>query len=192
MCPICYYHEIAGLIQPKLSMFSTCNHWFQAPSPPLRREDKVPITVPNLATRDGWLLNVPRRWSAAYLSSTWVCTYPLPRLLCPYLWYPQSEHYWPTTTCILSPWISWLFYHFPCCLPYFLLTLVYHCLAYIPPSTGSYHPLILSYNNCCYNQSLPHTTSYFRSIGSHKLPISRLTSSSPPSSFDPDCSFLIR
>ena len=36
MCPICYYHEIAGLIQPKLSMFSTCNHWFQAPSPPVR------------------------------------------------------------------------------------------------------------------------------------------------------------
>ena len=35
MCPICYYHEIAGLIQPKLSMFSTCNHWFQAPSPPV-------------------------------------------------------------------------------------------------------------------------------------------------------------
>ena len=35
MCPICYYHEIAGLIQPKLSMFSTCNHWFQAPLPPV-------------------------------------------------------------------------------------------------------------------------------------------------------------
>ena len=35
MCPICYYHEIAGLIQPKLSMFSTCNHWFQTPSPPV-------------------------------------------------------------------------------------------------------------------------------------------------------------
>ena len=35
MCPICYYHEITGLIQPKLSMFSTCNHWFQAPSPPV-------------------------------------------------------------------------------------------------------------------------------------------------------------
>ena len=35
MCPVCYYHEIAGLIQPKLSMFSTCNHWFQAPSPPV-------------------------------------------------------------------------------------------------------------------------------------------------------------
>ena len=35
MCPICYYHEIAGLIQSKLSMFSTCNHWFQAPSPPV-------------------------------------------------------------------------------------------------------------------------------------------------------------
>ena len=34
-CPICYYHEIAGLIQPKLPMFSTCNHWFQAPSPPV-------------------------------------------------------------------------------------------------------------------------------------------------------------
>ena len=35
MCPICYYHEISGLIQPKLSMFSTCNHWFQAPLPPV-------------------------------------------------------------------------------------------------------------------------------------------------------------
>ena len=35
MCLICYYHEIAGLIQPKLPMFSTCNHWFQAPSPPV-------------------------------------------------------------------------------------------------------------------------------------------------------------
>ena len=39
MCPICYYHEIAGLIQPKLSMFSTYNHWFQAPLPPVGVED---------------------------------------------------------------------------------------------------------------------------------------------------------
>ena len=38
MCPICYYHEIAGLIQPKLSMFSTCNHWFQAPLPPVQTD----------------------------------------------------------------------------------------------------------------------------------------------------------
>ena len=47
MCPICYYHEIAGLIQPKLSMFSTCNHWFQAPSPPV----------------NGNLEDIPESWS---------------------------------------------------------------------------------------------------------------------------------
>ena len=46
MCPICYYHEIAGLIQPKLSMFSTCNHWFQAPSPPV-----FPVKDPHLKQR---------------------------------------------------------------------------------------------------------------------------------------------
>ena len=27
-------------------------------------------------------------------------------------------------------------------------TPVYHCLAYVPPSTGFYHPLILFYNDC--------------------------------------------
>ena len=71
-----------------------------------------------------------------------------------------------------------------------LMTLIYHCLAYIPLSTSFYRPSISSYNNCCYNQSLPHTTSYFRSIGSHDLPVSQLTSSRSPSSFDLDCSFL--
>ena len=45
MCPICYYHEIAGLIQPKLSMFSTCNHWFQAPSPPVSPSLMTPWKV---------------------------------------------------------------------------------------------------------------------------------------------------
>ena len=73
-----------------------------------------------------------------------------------------------------------------------LTTLVYHHLAYVPPSTGFYYPSISSYNNCCYNRSLPHATSYFGSISSHDLPILQLTSSSPPSSFDPNCSFLIR
>ena len=72
------------------------------------------------------------------------------------------------------------------------MTPVYHRRAYVPPSTSFYCPSILSYNDCGNNQSLPHTTSYFRSIGSHDLPVSRLTSSSPPSSFDLNCSFLIR
>ena len=71
-------------------------------------------------------------------------------------------------------------------------TLVYHRLAYVPPSTGFHHPSISSYNDCGDNQLLPHATSYFGSIGSHDLPVSRLTSSSPPSSFNLDCSFLIR
>ena len=71
-------------------------------------------------------------------------------------------------------------------------TLVYHHLAYVPLSTSFYHPSISSYNDCGYNQSLPCMTSYFGLIGSHNLPISQLTSSSPPSSFDLDCSFLIR
>ena len=35
-------------------------------------------------------------------------------------------------------------------------------------------------------------TSYFGSISSHDLPVSRFTSSNPPSSFNLDCSFLIR
>ena len=50
-------------------------------------------------------------------------------------------------------------------------TPVYHRLAYVPPSTGFYHPSISSYNNCGDNRSLPHTTSYFGSIGSHNLPL---------------------
>ena len=72
------------------------------------------------------------------------------------------------------------------------MTLVYHHLAYIPPPIGFYHPLISSYNDCGNNRSFPHATSYFRSIGSHDLPILWLASSSPPSSFNLDCSFLIR
>ena len=72
------------------------------------------------------------------------------------------------------------------------MTPVYHRRAYVPPSTGFYHPSISSYNNCGDNQSLPHATSYFGSIGSHDLPVSRLASSSPPSSFNLNCSFLIR
>ena len=71
-------------------------------------------------------------------------------------------------------------------------TLVYHCLAYVPPSIGFYRPSISSYNNCGDNQSFPHMTSYFGPIGSHNLPVLRLVSSSPPSSFDLNCSFLIR
>ena len=71
-------------------------------------------------------------------------------------------------------------------------TPLYHCLAYVPPSIGFYRPSILSYNDCGHNRSLPHVTSYFGSIGSHDPPVSRLASSSPPSSFDLDCSFLIR
>ena len=51
------------------------------------------------------------------------------------------------------------------------MTPIYHRLAYIPPSTGFYHPSISSYNNCGDNRSLPHTTSYFGSIGSHNLPL---------------------
>ena len=56
MCPICYHHEIAGLIQPKLSMFSTCNHWFQAPSPPVIGHDgsvmgSSPFTRSNLQVK---------------------------------------------------------------------------------------------------------------------------------------------
>ena len=72
------------------------------------------------------------------------------------------------------------------------MTLVHHCLAYIPPSTGFYHPSILSYNNCGHNWSLPCMTSYFGLISSHNLPVSQLVSSSPPSSFNLDCSFLFR
>ena len=72
------------------------------------------------------------------------------------------------------------------------MTPVYHCLAHVPPSTGFYRPSISSYNDCGDNRSLPPATSYFGSIGSHDLPVSRLASSSPPSSFDLDCSFLIR
>ena len=71
-------------------------------------------------------------------------------------------------------------------------TPVYRRLAHVPPSTGFYRPSISSYNDCGDNRSLPHATSYFGSIGSHDLPVSRLASSSPPSSFDLDCSFLIR
>ena len=55
MCPICYYHEIAGLIQPKLSMFSTCNHWFRAPSPPVtvghsRQKEDQTLFVPSISS----------------------------------------------------------------------------------------------------------------------------------------------
>ena len=71
-------------------------------------------------------------------------------------------------------------------------TLVYHRLAYVPLSTGFYRPSISSYNDRGDNRAVPHATSYFGSIGSHDLPVSRLASSSPPSSFDLDCSFLIR
>ena len=71
------------------------------------------------------------------------------------------------------------------------MTLVYHRLAYVPPSIGFYRPLILSYNNCGNNQSFPHVTSYFGSIGSHNLPVSQLASLSSPSPFNLDCSFLI-
>ena len=71
-------------------------------------------------------------------------------------------------------------------------TPIYHRLTYVPLSTSFYRPSISSYNDCGYNRSLPHATSYFGSIGSHDLPVSRLASSSPPSSFDLDCSFLIR
>ena len=39
-------------------------------------------------------------------------------------------------------------------------TPVYHHLAYVPPSTGFYHPSILSYNDCGHYRSLPHATSY--------------------------------
>ena len=71
-------------------------------------------------------------------------------------------------------------------------TPVYRHLAHIPLSTGFYRPSISSYNDCGDNRSLPHVTTYFGSIGSHDLPVSRLVTSSPPSSFDLDCSFLIR
>ena len=71
-------------------------------------------------------------------------------------------------------------------------TPIYRRLAHVPLSTGFYRPLISSYNDCGDNRSLPYATSYFGSIGSHDLPVSRLVSSSPPSSFDLDCSFLIR
>ena len=71
-------------------------------------------------------------------------------------------------------------------------TPVYRRLAHVPPSTGFYHPSISSYNDCGDNRSLPHTTSYSGSISSHDLPVSRLASSSPPSSFNLDCSFRIR
>ena len=72
------------------------------------------------------------------------------------------------------------------------MTPIYRRLAHVPPSTGFYRPSTPSYNDCGDNQSLPHATSYFGSIGSHDLPVSRLASSSPPSSFDLNCSFLIR
>ena len=72
------------------------------------------------------------------------------------------------------------------------MTLIYHHLAYVPLATSFYYPSISSYNDCCYNRSLPHVTSYFRLISSHDLPISQLTSSSPPSSFNPNYSFLIK
>ena len=71
-------------------------------------------------------------------------------------------------------------------------TPLYHHLAYVPLSIGFYRPSILSYNDCGHNRSLPHATSYFGLISSHDPPISRLASSSPPSSFDLNCSFLIR
>ena len=35
MYPICYWWVSGGSIWPELAMFSTCNHWFQAPSPPV-------------------------------------------------------------------------------------------------------------------------------------------------------------
>ena len=49
-----------------------------------------------------------------------------------------------------------------------------------------------SYNDCDYHRSLPHTTSYLGSIGSHDHHISQLVSSRSPSSFDLNCSFLIQ
>ena len=61
-------------------------------------------------------------------------TYPLLYSLYPYLQYPRLECYWPTSTHISHPSISQLFWHFPYCLPYFLLT--YYCyLAQLPPPT---------------------------------------------------------
>ena len=60
------------------------------------------------------------------------------------------------------------------------------------PSTNICYPSISSHNDCGHHRSLPHATSYFRSIGSHDHRVSRLASSRSPSSFDLDRSFLFR
>ena len=60
------------------------------------------------------------------------------------------------------------------------------------PSTNICYPSLSSYNDCGHHRSLPHTTSYFGSIGSHDHHVSQLASSRSPSSFDLDRSFLFQ
>ena len=125
-------------------------------------------------------------------------TYPLLHLLCPYLWYPQLEHYWPTSTHTLHPSISQLFSIFPTVYPMSYQPSTVTWLNYPPnylgpnwPSTNICYPSALSYNDCGHHQSLPHATSHFRLIGSHDHCVLQLTLSRSPSSFSLNRSFPI-
>ena len=115
----------------------------------------------------------------------------------PYFRYPRSVHYRRSTTRLSQPSSYRLFSHFPY---YPLYPSARKSINYPPPnylssdqpSTDICYLSPLSYNNCGHHRSLPHATSYFRSIGSHDHRVSRLASSRSPSSFDLDRSFLFR
>ena len=111
--------------------------------------------------------------------------------------YPRSVHYRRSTTRLSQPSSYQLFSHFPYypLYPSTLKSINYPPPDYLSsdqPSTDICYLSPLSYNNCGHHRSLPHTTSYFRLIGSHDHRVLRLVSSRSPSSFNLDRSFLFR